>query len=492
VSRPAAEPERPGGAANGGGTARRRAVLWAPVVASGVVWIPTTGIAIALPTLHAEFGTSISELAWIPGIYTLAFATVLLLAGRLVDRGGRRRFLIGGSSAFAVATLVASAAPSYGLLVTATAALGASSAFVTTSSLGVLEAAFSGPARTRAVSLWAAATAAGQAVGVPLAGLLLDTPLGWRAIFWVCAPIAAGVAIAAAWAVRESRDPDRGPLDLAGGLTAGISLALVGALGLQGPTWGLTSPATLGLLAAWLVVSAVALVATRRAEDPVVPTGLLRERQFAGGVAIAIVFNMCLVGALFVLPLFLEQARGAGTTLTGAVLLALTGAAAVSAPAGGPLAVRFGERTPLVGAMALTCLGMLLLSRLDATTSAPALLPGLLLAGAGIGLATSLSATAAMAVVPPPRAASAIAVFGGAALMGSTFGTALAAGLFDVIAGPDAARALADGDATAIADGASGPLLALAGVAAAGIVVALVAVGRRGGGPGDGSARVQA
>lgn len=443
------------------------------VLSAAITWFPTSAISIALPTLRDEFDASLTELAWIPTVYMLVFAAMLPLVGRLSDRLGCRRFLVGGAAAFGVAALLAAAAPGYPLLLGAVILLGLGGVCINVTSLAILDVAYEGKARAKAIGIWAAATGLGQAIGIPVGGVLLESPLGWPAIFWICAPVAGVVLLVGVRYVGESAQPTSARVDLAGAFVLGSALVLVAAVGVQGPAWGWASPRTLALVAGVAVLALAMPPVFRRAQDPIVPMAAMRQPQYLGGLSMIVVMNLPLSGALFLLPLYLQSGLGESAVVAGVVLLGLGGSTFVAAALGGWVSRPLGPRLTAAGASLLSALGALLVAQLDADTGAVELLPGLIVLGAGIGLIASVATSTAMSAVPPTIAGSASAMTGATGFLGGALGVAVATGLFDGFGGDNASSSLAANDPRAIADGVSGTFWVLAAVMVAAAFIPL-------------------
>ena len=244
--------------------------LTATVAAAGIVQLPTAAIVVALPTIHAEFGTSIAELQWTVTAFMIPFSAFLIAAGRLADIFGRRRALLIGTALFGGGSVLAAAAPGIDLLIAGVALAGAGGAMIMPASLSMLTNVFTGERRGTAIGMWGAATELISGVGV-LVGGVLTGELDWRWIFVVCALVALAIALLALRGSPESRDPDVShEVDLLGvGLSASALTALT--LGLiQGAAWGWGSPAIVALLAGSVVLAAAFAIHERRAPNPII------------------------------------------------------------------------------------------------------------------------------------------------------------------------------------------------------------------------------
>jgi MFS family permease len=447
-----------------------RMIIAAGICVAALGWFPTTALVIALPQVEADFATPVDELGWVPNAYTLAVAAALVAAGRISDRYGRRRCFVWGALGFTAATALAAIAPSYPVLLVAVALSGVAGALMFTSSLAILKVSLEGRRQVIAIGLWAAATNLGQALGSPIGGLLEDSALGWRSIFWLAIPFGLFAAFVGWRWVAESRAPSSAPIDVAGALSVGTVMVLLVVAGMQGPEWGWLAPGTLLVLAGAALATLFAVLALRRAVEPILPAAAIGDRVFLSGTAINGLANVCFSALLFLSPLFLEDALGESPAHAGVLLLALTGTVVIAATLGGRLAAPGAARFLLVGASALLVAGTLLSASLGPDSTYADLVPGWIVAGAGIGLIASVALNAALARVPPAIAGSATGVFAAAALLGGTFGVTIASALFDAFSwDTDPSQ----GDATAIADGISSSLYVVAGLAALAVVLSL-------------------
>lgn len=212
---------------------------------------------------------------------------------------------------------MAAAAESYPLLIGAVIGLGVGGVALNTTSLAILDLRYSGAARGKVIGLWSAATGLGQAVGIPVGGLFIESPLGWPAIFWICVPLTIGVIVATICCVEESRAPVSARVDVAGAVALGGAVVLVTLFGVQGPEWGWSSPETLAILGGALLLGLVTPAVLRRARDPIVPPEIFRQRPYVGGFTVITLLNLPLSGVLFLMPLFLQEARGLSAATAG-------------------------------------------------------------------------------------------------------------------------------------------------------------------------------
>ncbi|WP_101836398.1 DHA2 family efflux MFS transporter permease subunit, partial [Frankia canadensis] len=306
------------------GTPAGRWVLAATVLGSALAAIDATVVGIALPAIGRDFGVGLSSLQWVVTGYTLTLAGLLLVAGDLGDRYGRRRVFLIGVAWFVVASAGCAAAPNAPVLIAARALQGVGAALLTPGSLAILEASFVPDDRGRAIGAWSGLGGVATAVGPFLGGWLVEV-WSWRLIFLINLPVAAAV-IAVTWRhVPESRDTrPGGRVDVAGG--ALITLGLVGVTyGLiEGSSAGWSEPAVLAALGGGVLTLAAFLGWERRAPDPMLPLGLFTARQFTATNLVTFVVYAALGGALFLLPVQLQQVCGYSPLRSGTALLPVT------------------------------------------------------------------------------------------------------------------------------------------------------------------------
>jgi EmrB/QacA subfamily drug resistance transporter len=382
---------------------------------------------IAFPDIRRNFdGTSLAGLSWILNAYAIVFAALLVPAGRISDRAGRKRGFIGGLATFLLASAACAAAPSVEVLVAARIVQAAGAAFMVPTSLGLLLPEFPPEQRATAVGAWAAVGGVAAAAGPPIGGLLVQA--SWHWVFLVNLPVGLVALVAASRTLSERRDPNPGPLpDVIGAvmLAAGIALLVLGIV--KGPGWGWDSAGVLGSFAAAAVLVSAFLVRSARHPAPVVELPMLRVRSFAVANLGALLFfsafsAMLLAGVLFLTGVWHESVLRAGLSLAPGPLTA----ALFSAPAGA-LSDRFGQRA--VGApgpvvFALGCVWWIWQVGVEPHYAAE-FLPGLLMTGAGVGLSIPTLSSAAAASLPPERFATGIAVLSMSRQIGSAFGVAI-------------------------------------------------------------------
>ncbi|MBN6040590.1 MFS transporter [Amycolatopsis sp. 195334CR] len=410
----------------------RSGVLVVTCASTLVVNANTSAVSILLPAIGEDVGVGPSTLRWAVTGYSLVGAAVIVTGGVLGDIAGRRRVFAGALGLFVVSCVLIALARTGAGVIAGRLLQGAAGSTLVACGLSLLTVATSGPAQVRAVSLWGAASAVGAAAG-PLAGGALAGSIGWQALFWIDAAIAAACVPLTVRTVAESRDPDRPrAIDFAGLLLlAGVLVPFVLALG-EGPDWGWTSAATLGCFAVSAASLAGFAAVERRVRAPLVEPRLLRNRVLVAATAAILIVAGALNGLMYVLSLYFQDPAGLAMSPLAAGLATLPAAAGlvVVAPFVGPLATRFGTRTVVTAGFALTTAGFALL----ATRSGYAgLVLPLLAIAVGMGFANGCASSAATAAVPVNEAGAAsgisnMARYVGAALLvaatATSYGTA--------------------------------------------------------------------
>ena len=343
---------------------RRRAdarwTLVACILASSLSFVDGSVLSVALPAIKASYGARAEQVQWVVNAYLLPLSALLLLGGALGDHFGRRRLLVIGTSIFALASLVCALAPSLPILLAARAAQGIGAALLLPNSLALLNAAFSGENRGRAVGIWAAAGAAAAAIAPLIGGWLVDS-VGWPAIFYINLPLALG-AIGLAWKfVAESGDPGAGRTDYPG--------ALLATGGLGGVTYALTlwsasgrwSAAAIAAAAVGSVLLAGFLFAEhRRGNRAMMPLALFAGRCFSGLNLLTFLLYGAFAAAMLLIPYVLITSGGYSPVEAGLALLPLPILMTAASPKMGSLASRIGPRIPLTIGPLVVGAGMLL------------------------------------------------------------------------------------------------------------------------------------
>jgi EmrB/QacA subfamily drug resistance transporter len=417
-----------------------------------LIIIDATIVNVALPTIIDQLDLTLTQAEWINSIYSLVFASTLILFGRLGDAFGRRRVFLGGLTVFVGASLLAAAAPSGGLLILARLVQGLGGAAVLPTSLSLVNATFRGKARAVAFGVWGATIGAMAALG-PLAGGALTEYAGWRWIFFVNLPLGFVVFVAALRLVPESRDPTPvSSWDIPGVVTLSLGLGLLVFALIEGRTYGWWSPRETFSVGGWdwpftglspipvaLAGSVVALTAfvmiERRARQALVDLALFRIRSFSAGNTAALIVSLGEFGLVFTIPLFLQTVLGLSALEAGAVLAVTALGALIGGGAAAKLSQTIGPRAVARWGLGLEAIGLLLYAFTATADHSPWwLVPGLLVYGVGVGLATAQLTSVILADIPPERSGQASGIQSTSRQIGSALGIAilgatLAAGL---------------------------------------------------------------
>jgi EmrB/QacA subfamily drug resistance transporter len=400
-------------------------------------------------------------LQWVVDAYALTLASVLLTAGSLADRYGRRLLFTVGLIVFTLGSLLCGIAQSPIMLIMSRSAQGIGGAILFATSLALLAQSFDGRERGMAFGIWGAVTGVAAGLG-PVLGGLITTGISWRGIFLVNLPVGVAALVVTQWQVEESKTPHASRPDWAGfvTLTAGLISLVYGLIRAGEVAWSDTG---VGICLALAVVFFVAFVAVeRRADHPLLDVALFRIPTFSGGLAAAFAMNGSLYAMFLYLVLYLQDDLGYSALATGIRLLLISGTAVVASMFAGV----FSERVPvrwLIGpGLLLVGVGLLLMTGLSVGSSWTHLIPGFIVAGVGSGLVNPPLASTAVGVVAPQRSGMAsgvnttfreIGIATGIAVYGSVFASALRQKLGRAVAGIPSLERHLHGVVTAVQQG---------------------------------------
>jgi MFS transporter, DHA2 family, multidrug resistance protein len=437
-----------------GSGARRWWALGVVVLSVLVLGLDATILVTAIPTLSAKLGASTDQLQWIVDAYTLALGGLLIPAGALADRYGRRRLLMAGLAIFGVSSLVASQASTADMLIWARAAMGVGGAIIMPIAFSIIPTLFTPEERPRAISTMAAATFVGVPLGPLAAGWLL-TNFAWGSVFLINVPVVALALLGAVLLIPESRDADAGTIDWLGALlvVAGATALVYGII--EEPIAGWGDAGVLLALAGGAGLIAVFALHELRTSRPLVDLTWFRDPLFAWST-----FNFAVVGAgmfgvLFVLTPYLQLVQGNDPRATGIRLLPLIGGLMLGALPNDRLTARLGRRPMIAVGLVLTAAGALFLSTVGVSTQFAVIGLAMALIGFGLGSAMPPALDAILSALPAAqmsagtaltRAIQNVAASFGVALLGSVLDAAYRSRL-DARLGPfpPALRSIADG-----------------------------------------------
>ena len=407
-------------------TRRRSLLLLACCLALAITSIDLTIVNVALPVLARSLHAGLASLQWVIDGYMLALAALLIVAGSLGDRLGRRTVLQGGLVTFALASLACSLAPSVGALIAFRIVQGVGAATLVPNALSTLTNVITDRAeRARAVGIWSGVYGLAAAAGPICGGLLVDGP-GWRSIFWVNLPVVALTL----WLVRryapETRAPRPRRIDAYGQLLIALALASATAAFIEAPSRGWSSPPILGAFALALAALAAFVTVERRVHEPLIDMSFFRSPPFSGAAAVATLAFAVFSGFLLLNTLYLQEVRGASALRTGIELLPAMAMVALFAPVAGHVVARHGSRSLLVASGFLMGAGAIVLALFERPGSPYLLLAGAFaLVGLGMALVNPPVTHAAVSGMPQAQAGVASAITSSTRQFGNAMGVAI-------------------------------------------------------------------
>jgi EmrB/QacA subfamily drug resistance transporter len=359
---------------------------------------------VALPTLAKDLHASGSDLQWIVDSYVLVFAGLLLSAGALGDRFGRRGALSAGLVVFAAGSLFAMTVDSASMLIAARAVMGIGGALIMPATLSILTNVFTDPAeRAKAIAMWASVGGLAVALGPVTGGFVLEH-FSWTAIFALNIPIAVIALGAGRLVVPTSRDPETPPLDIPGALLSMVGLgSLVWAIISAGEGgWTARGPLTGFGVAA--VAGAAFTMWERRTPYPMLDVTFFENRRFTAASLGVMLGYFAMFGSLFLMSQLLQFVLGYSALGAGVRLLPFAMAMAVFSTVSTKLVDRFGTKLVVVAGMGIVAAGLLWAARLGAGSTYVDYLPGMLLMGTGIALTWAPTTEAIMGSLPAAKA----------------------------------------------------------------------------------------
>ncbi|WRZ87174.1 MFS transporter [Streptomyces sp. NBC_01022] len=397
-------------------------------VAQFMLVLDVTVVNVALPDMAADLHLDRTALTWVVTAYTLCFGGLMLLGGRLADAFGARRTLLAGLAVFTAASLVSGLADSASTLIGGRIAQGVGAALLSPAALSLVTTSFHGPARNKALGVWAAIGGTGSAIGVLVGGALAGGP-GWSWVFYVNVPV--GLALLAALPVfvparapRSSAGTAR--LDVPGAVlvTAGTGALIYGLVKAGDGGWG--APATLLPLVAAVALYAGFAAVERVAREPLMDLRMFTRRPVLAGAFLMLIATGLLIAFFFLGSVYLQHGRGFGALRTGLVFLPVAVAVGAGAHLGSRLVTSVGSRATAVGGMVIATAGCVPLTGLDADSSVyGALLPGLAVAAFGLGAVFVTATTTALGMVAHEEAGLASGVVNTFHEVGGSIGVAV-------------------------------------------------------------------
>jgi EmrB/QacA subfamily drug resistance transporter len=372
-------------------------------VATFMLLLDITVVNTALPAIQRDLGGSFTDLQWVIDAYALSLAALVLTAGSLADRLGRRRVFAVGLAIFSAASLLCGLAPDPTFLNIARALQGIGGAIMFAVSLALVAQEFpAGRERGMAMGIYGATIGIAVAIG-PLVGGLLTDGLGWESVFLVNVPIGIAAIAITLWKVAESRDPNATRVDWAGVTTFSTSLFLLVLALVRGNDEGWGSTLIVSLIASAAVLLIAFVVIERRVAQPMLPLELFKRPAFTGVQLAAFAVSGSMFALFLYLTLYLQNFLGYSPIDAGLRYLPITVASFIVAPMAGMALARIQARYLMAGGLALTGVGLALMAGLHLDSTWTALLAGFVVSGVGVGLLNPVIADVALSVVPKER-----------------------------------------------------------------------------------------
>jgi EmrB/QacA subfamily drug resistance transporter len=422
-----APPARPAGAA----PSSRWLALAVLCVSLLMVSLDNLVLNVALPALVRDLHASTTELQWIVDSYVIVFAGLLLVAGSIADRIGRKRVFIAGLTAFAAGSTWAAFSGSVGMLIAARASMGIGGAMMMPSTLAIITNMFNdGAQRQRAIGIWAGTTGVGIALG-PIVGGLLLARFWWGSVFLINVPVAVIGAVLALRLVPESRNPVALAPDLAGALMSIAGLGLLLWSLIEAPARGWTSPLTITAGAGGLATLALFAAWERHSSHPLLDLRFFRNRRFSAAVSSVGLVTFGLFGTLFVLTQFLQFSLGYSALQSGLRVLPAAGAIAVVSPLSTILVRVIGTKITVAAGLLIIGAGLWQISTASSATTFTGILAGIIMLGVGAGLAIPSSTASVMGSLPGDHVGVGSAANGAFLQVGGALGVAIIGSLLN-------------------------------------------------------------
>ena len=409
---------------------RRPLILVSLLLASFVINLDITIVNVALPTLARELRASNSQLQWVVDAYNLLFAALLLAAGTLSDRLGRKGFLLAGLVVFGAASIAGGLTGTAGQLIVARGFMGLGAAMIFPATLSLISNVFTERAeRARAIGLWGATAGMAIALGPIVGGWLLEH-FRWTSIFFAMAPVAAVGAALVAWSVPTSRDPGAHRTDGPGLVLSGAAMALLTYTLIEAPNHGWSGGRSLAGYALAAGLFTVFIVRERTAAEPMLDVSLFRNLRFTAASGSVTVIFFSLSGFSFLITQYFQFFKGYGPLSAGVHLLPVAISVGLMSVLGTQLAVGFGTKQVVTAGLLCSAGFFAWVSTVSVGTSYLEIAGQMVLGGSSVGLVSAPATEAIMGVVPKAKAGVGSAVNDATRLLGSTLGVAVIGSIY--------------------------------------------------------------
>jgi EmrB/QacA subfamily drug resistance transporter len=390
-----------------------------------MVGLDNTIVNVGLPDIGRDLHSGVSGLQWTVAAYTIALAALLMFAGSLADRIGRRTIFQVGLSLFTLGSWLCSLAPGLGWLIGFRILQGVGGSMLNPAALGIITNTFTGRAeRARAIGVWDGVFGLSMALGPVLGGVLVGT-VGWRGIFWANIPVGLAAVSLTALFVPDSRAPRSRRADPVGQFLIIVMLGSLAYAIIEGPALGWRSAEIFGFFALAIAALAVLLAYEPRREEPIVDFRFFRSVPFAGANLSAVCAIAAMAGFLFLSTLYLQDVRGLSALQAGLAILPMPVVMALCAPLAGRMVAKRGPRIPLVIAGAAMTISSAALSRLTGSTEHLYLVVTYGLFGIGAGMVSPAITNGVMAGVPKAQAGMASGMNSSSRQLGQSLGVAI-------------------------------------------------------------------
>jgi EmrB/QacA subfamily drug resistance transporter len=390
-----------------------------------MVSMDATIVNVALPAIRHDLAAQTSGLQWVIDAYTMVVASLLMLAGSLADRFGRRRTFQTGLALFTVASALCSSAQDLHSLIAFRMLQAVGASMLNPVAMSIITNTFIEPkARARAIGTWGAIVGVSMGLG-PIVGGALTVSVGWRSIFWINLPIGAAAIALAQKFVPESKAPRARRIDPVGQILVFAALAALTYAVIEGPHHGWSSPLIVGLFATTGASVIALLVYEPRQREPLIDLRFWRSIPFASATVIAVCMFGTFSGFLFLNALYLQEIRGLSPLQTGLCTLPLAVCTMVCSPLSGRMIGRYGTRPSLMIAGAAIAISALMLSGMDEATPIAWLLASYVVFGIGFGLVNPPITNTAVSGMPRAQAGVAAAIASTSRQVGASLGVAI-------------------------------------------------------------------
>jgi EmrB/QacA subfamily drug resistance transporter len=400
------------------------------LLAAFAINLDITIVNVALPSLVRELHASTSQLQWVVDAYSLVFAALILAAGSLSDRLGRKGFLLAGLAVFGAASIAGGLTVSAGQLIAARCFMGLGAAMIFPATLSLISNIFTERVeRARAIGLWGASAGAAIALGPIVGGWLLER-FSWQSIFFAMAPVAAAGAALVAWSVPTSRDPNAPRTDVPGLALSTTAMAILIYSIIEAPSHGWSSARSLAGFALAAGLFAAFIARERSAREPMLDLRVFRNLRFTAASASVTVTFFSLAGFIFLITQYFQFLKGYGPLEAGVRVLPVATSVAIASVLGTKVAVRYGTKAVVTVGLVLLTTFFVWVSTATITTTYLTIAIQMLVCGTGMGLTSAPATEAIMGAVPRAKAGVGSAVNDATRLLGATLGVAVIGSIY--------------------------------------------------------------